>query len=360
MEQGLISAAVIGCGRMGAFTSESVRRHAPPCWLPLAHAEAIAQHPRLSLVALADVDRGNVEKAADHYGVQQRFTDARHLIENLRPMLLGIATRTPGRAGLIEFAANAGVRAIHTEKPLCNSVHELEMLGAVFKLDDLFITWGAVRRFFGVYRQALALAESGRYGALKEIRVNFGSAPLYWTHPHAIDLLLFAAGTRKVTQVQARLGALENRSRVTRIENDPVAIAASVHFDDGVAGHITQALGADFILSCQDAEIAVRADGWRLELYGGSDQAYPASQTLAIDEDRLPGGTLAPVSMLVDCLMQDQESIRANARLKDDILRAQSIAFAMLQSHLEGSRAVALEAIDPALEILAASGGRPA
>ncbi len=41
MSLAAISAAVIGCGRMGAFTSEGVRRHAPRAWLPLAHAEAI-------------------------------------------------------------------------------------------------------------------------------------------------------------------------------------------------------------------------------------------------------------------------------------------------------------------------------
>ncbi len=359
MEQGLTS-AVIGCGRMGAFTSESVRRHAPACWLPLSHAEAIRSHPRLHLAALCDVDPANLHKAADHYAIERCYTVPERLIEEVRPSLLGIATRTPGRAGLIQFAVDAGVSAIHTEKPLCNSVKELESLSALFQREELFVTWGAIRRFFSVYRQAFSLAQSGRYGALREVRVNFGSAPLYWTHPHAIDLLLFAAGGRPVSEVQARLGTLDNAARGTRVENDPMVIAASVYFEGGLAAHITQAHGADFILSCEEAEIAVRADGAHLELYGCTDGAYPVASALDIEDSALPGGTLAPVSMLVDCLQGDAGSRQANAVVKNDILNAQRIAFAMVQSHLSGSRPVRLHELDPALEIGASTGGRPA
>ena len=92
MEQHL--AAVIGCGRMGAFTSESVIRYAPPFWLPLSHAEAISSHPGLALAAMCDIDGEALARAADKYQVERRFNDPIELLDAVRPTLLGIATRT--------------------------------------------------------------------------------------------------------------------------------------------------------------------------------------------------------------------------------------------------------------------------
>jgi len=98
---------VIGCGRMGAFTSESVEKFAPRCWLPLSHAQAIRSHPDLDLAALCDPSAAALEKAARAYGVSNTFTDYRSLIDTVEPQLIGIATRTTGRAEIIRCAAAA-------------------------------------------------------------------------------------------------------------------------------------------------------------------------------------------------------------------------------------------------------------
>src|SRR5690242_3246820 len=103
MESGITS-AVIGCGRMDAFTSETVRRHAPACWLPLSHAEAIVRHPRTRLAALADLDADALHRVGAAHGVTALYTDPRRLLDEVRPALVGIATRTIGRAGLIADA----------------------------------------------------------------------------------------------------------------------------------------------------------------------------------------------------------------------------------------------------------------
>ena len=60
-----MDAAVIGCGRMGAFTSEGVRKFAPECWFPLAHAEAIEAADGLDLVALCDPSEEGLARAAE-------------------------------------------------------------------------------------------------------------------------------------------------------------------------------------------------------------------------------------------------------------------------------------------------------
>lgn len=361
MEQRL-SAAVIGCGRMGAFTSEGVRRFAPACWFPLAHAEAIAAHPGLSLVALSDTNPDMLRQAAEKYAVADTFEDPLMLLQKVRPSLVGIATRTVGRADLIAAAIANGVRALHVEKPLCNSVSELAALQRLLAATDVYLTYGTVRRFFQIYRRALALCESEVYGTLREIRVNLGGASLFWTHPHAIDLILFAAGARQVTGVQAHLAEVEFGASRSEILSDPRVVNASVHFDDGVAGHITQGLGADLVLSCTGGEIAVMADGASIECYQVPEgKAYPVRQALAASgDDAAPGGTLAPVSQLVACLEGQAAAIEANATVKRDVLRGQEIALTLVQSHLENARIIAPGAVDPELVVHAMTGGRHA
>jgi len=361
MEPGIAS-AVVGCGRMGAFTAEIIKQHAPACWFPLNHAEAIRRHARLELRALCDVDAAALARAAAAHGVTATYTDAHRLLDEVHPTLLGIATRTIGRAQLMVDAVARGVRALHVEKPLCNSTRELETLTTLMARPDVFVTYGTLRRFFAVYQRARQLADSGRYGALREIRVNLGSGTLFWTHPHSIDLILFGAGGRSVAGVQARLAEVVAAGSAVEIESDPRVIAATVHFDDGLTGHITQALGSDLVLSCAEAEIAVRADGGLLDVYAARHGGiYPSSEPV---EGNIPAagpeGTLAPMSQLAACLEDDLQAIAMNAVIKRETLRGQRIAFAMLQSHLEGSRIVTPDDLDPGIFIHARTGGRHA
>src|SRR5437016_2023510 len=123
-----LKAAVIGCGRMGAFTNPRVRQYAPPFWMPLSHAEAMAAQPELSLMALCDSNAEQLARAQKEHGVSKGYSAYRKLIDEVKPDVLGIATRTRERPAIIEQALASGVRALHVEKPLCNSVAQLSRL----------------------------------------------------------------------------------------------------------------------------------------------------------------------------------------------------------------------------------------
>ena len=350
-----MEAAVIGCGRMGAFTSEAVRRFAPECWFPLAHAEAMTAAEGIDLVALCDANEDNLARAAREYSVARTYADHRTMLKDKQPDLVGIATRTIGRAAIISDCHEAGTRGFHIEKPICNSVAELEELEILFSREDTFVTLGAVRRHFAIYKEAVSRALSGQFGPLVEARVDMGIAPLFWTHPHSVDLILLAANGQKVEKVQAALGPVERDGSIIR--NDPTVLAASIWFEDGTAGHIGRAPGVDFRLACKNARIEVLNDGhslWQAALT--DDNPYPEPARQDFSAPGCPQGTLAPISQLVDCLAGDSQSRAANANLKADILLGQRILFAMVQSHLEGGCPVALGEVDPAMMIEARSG----
>ena len=351
----MIEAGVIGCGRMGAFTSEGVRKFAPDCWFPLAHAEAIQAAEGVELVALCDASDDNLARAAKEYGVSRTYADHAAMLADGAPHLVGIATRTIGRTAIIADCHAAGTRAFHIEKPICNSMAELAQLESLFAQPDTFVTLGAVRRHFAIYKEAVARAAGGDFGALLEARVDMGVGPLYWTHPHSVDLILLAAAGRKVEAVQARLGEVERDGDIIR--NDPQILSADVWFEDGFVGHIGRAPGIDFRLACENARISVLNDGhslWQATMRDDDPYPEPSRQDFTAPDG--PQGALAPITLLAACLDGDEAAQAANAALKADILLGQRILFAMVQSHLEGGCPVSLDAIDPALLIEARSG----
>jgi predicted dehydrogenase len=353
-------AVVIGCGRMGAFTSPGVRQYAPPCWLPLAHAEAIRAHPALSLVGLADVDAGTLARAAAEYGVQRTYADPSRLFDELRPALAGVATRTVGRAAIIEHALVRGTRALHVEKPLCNSMRELAGLQRAFAGDGRFLTYGTVRRFLAPYRAAVEYVRSGRLGALLEVQVNLGRGPLYWTHPHSVDLLLFATGGTPVRSVSARLSNVVAGVSPSVVESDPVIESATLLFADGVEGRITRTPGCDLVLACEQGQVVVEADGRSLQSYAPADgDAYCRHADLPVPAGG-EGGTLAPFAELVRCLQGDAAAVARNAELRRDIWLGQKILFGLVQSHQAQGHPVPLDEIRDDWVIWARSGGRHA
>lgn len=342
---------------MGAFTSATMRAIGAPCWFPLAHAEAIAAHPDLELAALCDANPDSLARAQAEYGVTAGYTDVEALAREARPDLVGIATRTIDRAAIIETLFAHGTRAFHIEKPLCNSVAELHRLEAILGRDDVFATYGAIRRYFAIYREAVALAHSGELGELLEVRANFGPGALYWVQPHTVDLILFAARGRAVEGVQARLVGVESGATTAIVENDPLVAAATIWFEGGLAGHIGRAPGYEFALSCTKGEIVVRRDGWHTDLY----VERPGNPYL-VAERAEPGaaaveGILAPIAQLAACLSGDADAIAENRGHKRDILVGQAISFAMVESHFDGSRISPLAATNPDTIIRARTNG---
>lgn len=354
-----LQGAVIGCGRMGAFTSASVLKYGPACWLPLAHAEAIANAEGVELAALCDPDEAARDRAAQHYGVSQTYPSHGALLSAKAPDIAGIATRTPGRAQMIADCVEAGTRALHIEKPICNSVNELEQLEELLARPDIFMTLGAIRRHFAIYQEAIIRAQSGEFGALLEAHAQFGARSLFWSHPHTVDLILLAANGARVQAVQARLGNVERDGSV--VDNDPIVEGATIWFESGFAGHITRMPGTDFRLACETAQISVLNNGQSLWQSGRekpgpdtppiSDPAganpYHDQQQIDFSAGDKPQGTLAPILQLRDCVLDADGARAANRVVKHDIVTGQRILFAMVQSHLEDGRPVPLADVDP-------------
>ena len=117
----IIDSAVVGCGRMGCTTSDLVKKISPKYFFPLSHADAINQHENLNLKALCDTNNEILNNVANHFKVKSKFLDFNKMLQDINPELITVATRTNVRSQIIHKAFDNGVKAMHVEKPLCNS-----------------------------------------------------------------------------------------------------------------------------------------------------------------------------------------------------------------------------------------------
>ena len=331
-------AATVGCGRMGAFHSPAVERHAPSFWMPISHLAAMNSMPELTPVACCDINSASVEKAKLFHGVEQGFTDFAEMLETARPEILTIATRTPEKRPILEAALALGVQGVHVEKPLVNTVNDLRALEVLFEDASALMTYGAIRRFLPPYRQAADMIAADPEMSPLHIGIEMGRSPLMWTLIHGIDLILFLAGSAKPVAVQGWFDEVHLAEGCpNHITNDPVLLSGSILFDNGTVGYIGGATGDGVTISGPARRIEILSDGHAMyDVSIGPDGGYPARTALPISSLEGVGGTGSALSLLNSALDGNPSSRADVEKATRDIFVGQWIMFALMTSHLAG------------------------
>lgn len=262
---------------MGAQPSARLNGQVPDGWLPLSHAECLSLLPGVRLEALCDLDENTVTAAARQYQGAAGFTDYEHLLREKRPALLAIATRTPAKAAIIEGAVAAGVRGIYIEKPLATNIHDSRRLLELLSASGVKIAYGVNRRYHATYRRARQLAAEGVVGEIGSIVVEHGLAPLLWSHPHAMDLILFLSGASRAVEVQATLAERSFlRQEPLLVDSDPEIESAFFRMNNGVTAAVTTTRGLNVRIAGAKGNLTVHADGAFLQIdrEGGPPRGY--------------------------------------------------------------------------------------
>jgi scyllo-inositol 2-dehydrogenase (NAD+) len=265
-----LKVAVIGLGRMGAEVSQRLEGKIPNGWLPISHVESAISIPQFEVVAFCDTDTDRLYRLGQHYNVLELYTDFKNLINESKPDVLCIATRTEGRTDIIKYAAQNGVRIIYFEKPISRTILDCKETIGICNENNVIIGYGVNRRYHNTYREAKTILKSGRLGNLKEIIVEHGKSPLYWTHPHSVDIILFFADTTDFKYLQSTCAIEARNINGLVIDEDPIILNAYIQFENGVSASINQANGLNVRLVCESGTIAVMKDGERIEIYEGS------------------------------------------------------------------------------------------
>ena len=325
-------AALIGCGRIGAFIDNEV---ADP--YPYSHAAAYEACERATLVAMADQRADVMARAGERYGVPpaHQYTDYREMIAAERPDIVSVATQPEHRAEIVIHAAEHGARAIYAEKAMAASLAEADAMVEAVERNGVAFNMGSNRRWHPGFRVLRSLIAEERYGALRSLTVHCGHG-IFNMGSHAIDLVLMLNGDAPVSWVQFHLSEGADRIEGTVLHADPGG-GGRLQFADGVPAFLIDS-GRPFEAEvvCERGIVTTVGSDWQVREEGGADlRGRPV-----LRPGRFPA--FEPGSPAVHLIMDLAQSLDTGAPTRGGVRIAQrntELIFACLQSHLrDGAR----------------------
>ena len=355
MAESKIRAAIVGCGRMGAFPCASYK-YLPSNWLPISHIESLICNENIVVLGAVEKSKTIRESVEKKYEIPT-YENLDSLFRNNQVDLLTVATRTPAKYGIIKAAYDRGVRLFHIEKPLCNSMEELKKLEVL--LSDCSFTYGCLRRYVTPFKNVNKYASDNKLGRLQLVQVCLGKSMLYWTHTHAIDYLLMQIKSPPKL-VQAVFESIDLSADGTTVTEDPVLKSATIYFENGALGHVSSVPGNTFIHVYEHGEITIKNDGNSVILSRKlGDDPYPAETSIDITQSE-NGSTGNAISLLSNANLIGGKYKQQADLARDAALLGQRIMFAMIESHINGGRNVSIGELNKPFTLKALFNGVPA
>ncbi|MFA7345618.1 MAG: Gfo/Idh/MocA family oxidoreductase [Terrimicrobiaceae bacterium] len=338
----LVRFALIGCGRMG-ITADDVASHwiTSDLWMPLSHASAIRASPECDLVAVCDSDPARLHAARERYKVEFGFENVEEMLDKIRPDAVCIATRTRERAPIIRTCIAAGVKGIFCEKPLSLTLEDADEIHSLVQNAGIPFLLGTRRRFMPVYERARNEFWSGRVGEPQTVLLEFGAAPLLWTHPHTVDLAFFMANDSPMHNLEAKLDYPSGSWSGNKLDCDPYVRHAILEFRNHITAHILRSGGLDVVLSGSEGKITIASDGLFTHMRlknerPGKLDAGMFGRRLDIPTPREISGTVATITLLAKAVKGDKSGLPdANCFLNN-----MEVLFGLVESDLRSGERV--------------------
>jgi len=228
-------AAVIGCGRMGAFIDNEVidvPGHVPP----YGHTAVFTACDRTDLIACAHRRTEVMAEVGEQFDIpkERQYTDYRELIDVEQPDIVSIATQPEGRGEIVVYAAEHGVKAIWAEKAMAASMAEADAMVAACEQNGVVFNLGTQQRWQPNFAKMRQIIDSGTLGAVKSI--VFNGSGLFNGSSHYYDNLLFLNGDRRAVWIQGHLTEGSLSLEGDRLRQDPSA-GAVIQFENDVMAY---------------------------------------------------------------------------------------------------------------------------
>ena len=332
-------AAVIGCGRMGAFIDNEVvdvPGHVPP----YGHTAVFTACDRTDLIACAHRRTEVMAEVGAQFDIpkERQYTDYRKLIDVEQPDIISIATQPEGRADIVVYAAEHGVKAIWAEKAMAASMAEADAMVEACERNGVVFNLGTQRRWHPGFAKMRQIIDSGKLGAVKSI--VFNGSGLFNGSSHYYDNLLFLNGDRRAVWVQGHLIDSTLSLEGDRLRTDPSAGAVIQFENDVMAYAVLPRREVEWVVTCEKG----RLEGWPWGVYRMYVQGPPVYLHVCptVEED-FPKFEQASASLL---LVEDLvRSLDTGAPPIGGVRAAHAgteLIFATIESHLRGGTRVVL------------------
>ncbi len=178
-----ISAALIGCGRMGR-----------------CHAQVL-KLLKVNLHGVADLNIASAEEVAKSWcsdsSPQIEHNLERLILQNI-PNLVVIATTAQDHANVAIEAINAGVNYILIEKPVTTSLLDCQRILQMSNLKGARVAVNHQMRYLEQYLKPKNLLTSDSYGGFKSMHVIAGNFGMAMNATHYIEAFRFLSGEKPV------------------------------------------------------------------------------------------------------------------------------------------------------------------
>ncbi|MGC9520366.1 MAG: Gfo/Idh/MocA family protein, partial [Anaerolineae bacterium] len=153
------------------------------------HAAGYKQSPDAEIVAAADINPANLEAFCEEHDVPRGYLSVDEMLEDEDLDIVSICLWPHLHAPMTIKAAEAGVKAIHCEKPMALTYGDAKEMVAVCEQNNVVLTFNHMRRFGAPFRKAKALLKEGAIGELE--RLEAYTSNLYDWGTHWFDMLFF-------------------------------------------------------------------------------------------------------------------------------------------------------------------------
>jgi len=161
----MLKMAFIGCGKV---TEEM-------------HLPAFASCPKVSVVALCDINKKTLNAIGDLYGVKARYTDYKDMLAGEDIDAVGVCTPNYLHAKMTVDCCRAG-KYVLVEKPVATSLPEVKRMKAAAKEAGVFIMAEQAHRFTPFTEKAHEVMASGFMGKVLGFHARVGSrGPVNWS-----------------------------------------------------------------------------------------------------------------------------------------------------------------------------------
>jgi predicted dehydrogenase len=260
---------IIGCGR--PWKSEGSTGFG----MSRAHALGYAASPDTKIVALADINLENARAFQAEHGGDQLYEDYQEMLAKENLDIVSISTWPHLHASMVIDAAQAGVKAIHCEKPVAPTYGEAVRMVEVCEQQGVQLTFNHQRRFGGPYRMARTLLREGAIGDLQRLEATCDNLIDWGTH--WFDMLFFYNDETPVEWVIGQIDGRDSRKifglliegqgiSYFRYQNGVMGLLMTGYGSSGLTNRLIGSAGMIEVGYSQEIPLRVRGKGdaeWR-------------------------------------------------------------------------------------------------
>ena len=308
------------------------------------------------IVACADLVEENARAFAETYGFERTFTDYKEMLREMQLDVVSVCTWMHLHEPMVLAACEAGVKAIHCEKPMADTWGGARRMADAAREAGVQLTFNHQRRYGAPFVMAKRVLDEGYIGELTRLESECGN--IYDSGTHFIDMFSFFNNEQPAKWVLAQVDyRKENLVFGAHCENQQVVLT---EYSNGVFGLIMGGSGDAKPVGCINKligtegviEVGVANNGpaLRYRSFGDKEWIVPDTNGESIHG---PGFIERAIADVITCL---QEGRKCQLDAQNALIATEVIFGAYESSRCRGRVDFPLQVEDNALRSMVESG----